>query len=63
MEKFIFDLQLFDGPPGDPPDGSGGGGGTPPDGSGGSGGGSSSSDVSWTGATEITSATVQSDQT
>ena len=59
MENF-FDLQRFDemlimAPPdnngGAPPDGFGGG--TPPDSNG---GGNSSSSVTWSGATEITSA-------
>ena len=64
-----------DGRPGDPPDGNGGPGGTPPDGNGGNppdmpggggggfGGGSSSADIDYSGATEITSADSQSSQT
>ena len=52
-----------DGGGGTPPDGEGGG--TPPDGFGGGGdfGGSSSSSASWSGATEITSATTSENQT
>ena len=49
-------------PPGDPPDGQGGPGGTPPDGNGGPGGGpggSSSADIDYAGAVEITSADTQ----
>ena len=71
MEKFL-DLQRFDDatPPdmpsgenggGTPPDmPSGEGGGTPPEGNG---GGTSSSSVTWSGATEITSAGTYNDQT
>ena len=50
-------------PPGDPPDGEGGPGGTPPDGQGGGPGGSSSADLTYTAATEITSAATQTGQT
>ena len=62
-------------PPGDPPDGNGGPGGTPPNGNGGNppdmpggggggfGGGSSSADIDYSGATEITSADSQSSKT
>ncbi|MBQ7476622.1 MAG: hypothetical protein IJT06_04430 [Selenomonadaceae bacterium] len=75
MENF-FDLQRFDDTPPTPPDGDNGGtppdmpsgegeGGTPPDSSGGgnSSGGNSSSSVTWSGATEITSAGTYNDQT
>ncbi len=54
------------GPGGTPPDGQGGPGGTPPDGQGGPGGapgGSSSADIEYSGAEEITSADTQSGQT
>ena len=56
--------------PGTPPDGNGGPGGTPPDGQGGPGGapggapgGSSSADIDYSGAVEITAADTQSGQT
>ena len=51
--------------PGDPPDGNGGPGGTPPDGNGGSGGvpgGSSSADLDYSGAVEISSGDTQEGQ-
>ena len=50
MKDILFELQQFDDPPGAPPDGFGGG-------------GFSSSSVTWSGATEITSATTTSNQT
>ncbi len=49
--------------PGTPPDGEGGPGGTPPDGNGGAPGGSSSTDIDYTGAVEISSADTQDGQT